>query len=274
MSALTASLSRFTRIRKRRSSTGEASIPRNGNRLPPGAGTTNAAACKHGSSSPAVQQLSACSPGCYWRCSSGIGINEATCGRSCCRLLLALWRRSSAGLIRTTTRFTAGCSASPLRTHCSQNSSWRSARASVGRSRAVSFACLSRHAQGSISPSSGEPTENRCRRFQESRCRDDISEYKHRPRLRPLESHRGRVLDNDRRRFPHRRAKLNKGIVRKDALIAACVFAIFGCSDMVEATTGAWWRPWWLLVWKGLCILALLILTIRYYQRRGRGQSS
>ena len=68
-------------------------------------------------------------------------------------------------------------------------------------------------------------------------------------------------------------ARFNRGVIRRDALIAACVFAIFGCSDLVEATTGAWWRPWWLLVWKGLCLLALLVLTIRYFKRR-RAHSS
>ena len=63
-------------------------------------------------------------------------------------------------------------------------------------------------------------------------------------------------------------AALHHGIVRRDALIAAMVFAIFGLSDVVEATTGAWWRPWWLLVWKGGCIVALLVLTVRYFRRR------
>jgi hypothetical protein len=34
----------------------------------------------------------------------------------------------------------------------------------------------------------------------------------------------------------------------------------FGCSDVVEAHTGAWWDPWWLLVWKAVCVLVLLIV--------------
>jgi hypothetical protein len=31
----------------------------------------------------------------------------------------------------------------------------------------------------------------------------------------------------------------------------------FGVSDVVEAHTGAWWEPWWLLVWKGICVMVL-----------------
>jgi hypothetical protein len=38
----------------------------------------------------------------------------------------------------------------------------------------------------------------------------------------------------------------------------ACVLVAFGFSDVVEIQTGAWWRPWWLLVWKGACLLAML----------------
>ena len=58
------------------------------------------------------------------------------------------------------------------------------------------------------------------------------------------------------------------GKSRRDACIALVTFILFGVSDYVEAHTGAWWRPWWLLVWKGLCILVLLILYVRYRQRR------
>ena len=54
---------------------------------------------------------------------------------------------------------------------------------------------------------------------------------------------------------------------RNDAIAAAIGFAFFGASDIVEAHTGAWWNPWWLLVWKGLCLLLFLILLIRYVKR-------
>jgi hypothetical protein len=65
-----------------------------------------------------------------------------------------------------------------------------------------------------------------------------------------------------------------RGIERRDAIAAACVFAMFGLSDVVESRTGAWWRPWWLLVWKGVCLLAFLLLLIRYVRRsRPKGRS-
>ena len=43
---------------------------------------------------------------------------------------------------------------------------------------------------------------------------------------------------------------------------------IFGLSDLVEMSTGAWYRPWWLLVWKALCLL-MLALGI-YWDRASR----
>ncbi len=38
------------------------------------------------------------------------------------------------------------------------------------------------------------------------------------------------------------------------SLIAGSVLILFGLSDLVEARTGAWWRPWWLLLWKAVCL--------------------
>jgi hypothetical protein len=55
---------------------------------------------------------------------------------------------------------------------------------------------------------------------------------------------------------------------RVDAWIAAAGFFAFGGSDVVESHTGAWWRPWWLLGWKGLCLLVFLVLIIRHISRR------
>jgi hypothetical protein len=52
-------------------------------------------------------------------------------------------------------------------------------------------------------------------------------------------------------------------------VILAIALILFGGSDLVEAHTGAWWRPWWLLVWKGACVLAiiLVIASARYRAR-------
>ena len=41
-------------------------------------------------------------------------------------------------------------------------------------------------------------------------------------------------------------------------IVGASTLLLFGLSDLVECTTGAWWRPWWLLIWKATCVVALL----------------
>jgi hypothetical protein len=54
------------------------------------------------------------------------------------------------------------------------------------------------------------------------------------------------------------------------SVIAAVTFFAFGLSDIIEAGTGAWWRPWWLLVLKGLCVAVFLALLRRYVAARRR----
>jgi hypothetical protein len=57
-------------------------------------------------------------------------------------------------------------------------------------------------------------------------------------------------------------------------LLAATLVA-FGISDVVEAQTGAWYEPWWLLAWKAVCILLILIfggLVLRTQRRRPAAQ--
>lgn len=41
-------------------------------------------------------------------------------------------------------------------------------------------------------------------------------------------------------------------------------FVVFGVSDLIEAQTGAWWHPWWLLVMKAACVLCFLLAALRY----------
>ncbi|MFQ5489368.1 MAG: hypothetical protein ACE5GE_01495 [Phycisphaerae bacterium] len=50
------------------------------------------------------------------------------------------------------------------------------------------------------------------------------------------------------------------GRVRRRLFMAVPLFLLFGLSDVVEVYTGAWWHPWWLLVWKACCIAGLLAL--------------
>ena len=63
------------------------------------------------------------------------------------------------------------------------------------------------------------------------------------------------------------------GWARGRCLLLAVTMFAFGGSDVVEAGTGAWWRPWWLLVWKGACVLVLLGLFVEHVARqRKRGR--
>lgn len=52
---------------------------------------------------------------------------------------------------------------------------------------------------------------------------------------------------------------------RRVSCIAAAAFIAFGLTDVVEASTGAWWRPWWLLAWKAACVIVLLGLLLRHW---------
>lgn len=58
------------------------------------------------------------------------------------------------------------------------------------------------------------------------------------------------------------------GRTRSRCLILAATLVAFGFTDVVETTTGAWWRPWWLLAWKTACVLVLLALLVEHYRRR------
>jgi hypothetical protein len=55
---------------------------------------------------------------------------------------------------------------------------------------------------------------------------------------------------------------------RRLCVIGFVAFLAFGGSDWVEAHTGAWWHPWWLLVWKGACIAVFLGLLVAYVRAR------
>ena len=45
---------------------------------------------------------------------------------------------------------------------------------------------------------------------------------------------------------------------KKDQLLLALAFGGFGLSDWIEVATGAWWRPWWLLAPKAICLLTII----------------
>ena len=61
---------------------------------------------------------------------------------------------------------------------------------------------------------------------------------------------------------------------RWDKMVAAANFALFGVSDFIEMHTGAWWRPWWLLAWKGACVVVMatqLAVYVRASKRKKAG---
>ena len=59
---------------------------------------------------------------------------------------------------------------------------------------------------------------------------------------------------------------------RSRCLLLGVAFIAFGGSDVVEVQTGAWWRPWWLLVWKGACLLIMVEQLVQYVRRRRQGR--
>jgi hypothetical protein len=61
---------------------------------------------------------------------------------------------------------------------------------------------------------------------------------------------------------------------RNECWIAAAALIAFGLSDVVEIQTGAWWRPWWLLVWKGGCIVVLVWLFWQWRAQRRKERTA
>jgi hypothetical protein len=51
-------------------------------------------------------------------------------------------------------------------------------------------------------------------------------------------------------------------------LITGLLFLAFGISDFVEITTGGWYKPWWLLLWKGLCLTGFAAVYLLFRRRR------
>jgi hypothetical protein len=52
----------------------------------------------------------------------------------------------------------------------------------------------------------------------------------------------------------------NSNKISKQRFFASINFFLFGISDIVEVQTGAWWHPWWLLLWKSGCVFIMLWL--------------
>ena len=63
-------------------------------------------------------------------------------------------------------------------------------------------------------------------------------------------------------------AARRKRAVRRLGLVSCLISVLFGISDLVEASTGAWWRPWWLLLWKAVCVSGLAVCFLAYRKLR------
>jgi hypothetical protein len=55
---------------------------------------------------------------------------------------------------------------------------------------------------------------------------------------------------------------------RRLSIILSVAFTAFAASDVVESQTGAWWRPLWLLVIKGGCIVVFCYAAWEYRRIR------
>ena len=56
---------------------------------------------------------------------------------------------------------------------------------------------------------------------------------------------------------------------KKLTFLLAVTYIAFGLSDGVEVNTGAWWQPWWLLLWKIQCVI-IFAISLTYYLRTER----
>lgn len=59
--------------------------------------------------------------------------------------------------------------------------------------------------------------------------------------------------------------KLTVRYPRRDVFALGILFIAFGVSDVFEVHSGAWWRPWWLLLWKTLNTIGLLYFVGKLY---------
>jgi len=51
---------------------------------------------------------------------------------------------------------------------------------------------------------------------------------------------------------------------KKLALFTSLILILFGITDFIEIRTGAYWIPWWLLVWNIFCVSGIILSTVWY----------
>jgi hypothetical protein len=53
-------------------------------------------------------------------------------------------------------------------------------------------------------------------------------------------------------------------------IVLSILLFLFGCTDLFEITSGAWWKPWWLLLWKVSCFAGILLTFLFLIKIRNR----
>jgi hypothetical protein len=71
--------------------------------------------------------------------------------------------------------------------------------------------------------------------------------------------------------FLSMQALRSHGRIRRIFGLLSGAFLLFGVSDLIEAQTGAWWRPFWLLLLKSGCVVVFLFGFREYYRIRKSG---
>jgi hypothetical protein len=66
------------------------------------------------------------------------------------------------------------------------------------------------------------------------------------------------------------RAFRDRPALRGTWVFLAIAFAAFSVSDVIELRSGAWWRPWWLVVLKVACVAGMFFGFRRYFRLRQR----
>ena len=61
-----------------------------------------------------------------------------------------------------------------------------------------------------------------------------------------------------------------RGPLRRVLAFLTVAFFVFGISDLIEARTGAWWRPFWLLLMKSGCVGTFMYGFREYYRIKKR----
>ena len=61
---------------------------------------------------------------------------------------------------------------------------------------------------------------------------------------------------------------------RRTFFILSAAFFAFSVSDLIESQTGAWWRPFWLLILKAVCLGVFVCGFRNYYNTVKRKNKS